>query len=89
MAGGTPLTDEDRKPWLAALAQQLARSEQSGSAVVLACSALKPKYRRAHAQQLQQPQAIRLPMTGYTRPTCTDIYYVVVEEDSAKSTSFV
>jgi gluconokinase len=42
MAAGNPLTDSDRWPWLARLADWL-RGEQEGS--VLACSALKRSYR--------------------------------------------
>ncbi|MFN3683667.1 MAG: gluconokinase [Fimbriimonadaceae bacterium] len=42
MAAGQPLTDEDRAPWLDALAQQLSRHDR----VVLACSALKASYRQ-------------------------------------------
>ena len=41
MRRGIPLTDEDRAPWLAALARELANRESA----VLACSALKRKYR--------------------------------------------
>jgi carbohydrate kinase (thermoresistant glucokinase family) len=41
MASGTPLTDEDRWPWLAALRRAL-RQEQD---VVVACSALRRVYR--------------------------------------------
>lgn len=52
MAGGRPLTDEDRAGWLDALAAALAQR----SAAVLACSALKRRYRdrlRAAAPGLQ------------------------------------
>jgi 6-phosphogluconate dehydrogenase len=44
MSAGTPLNDEDRQPWLQALADLLIQSEQKGGAV-LACSALKNAYR--------------------------------------------
>lgn len=44
MAGGTPLTDEDRKPWLTLLAEKITEWESTGGAV-LACSALKQAYR--------------------------------------------
>ncbi|SMB99182.1 gluconate kinase, SKI family [Hymenobacter roseosalivarius DSM 11622] len=44
MRYGTPLTDEDRHDWLAALAAGLSAWEAAGGAV-LACSALKEKYR--------------------------------------------
>jgi gluconokinase len=48
MRGGTPLTDEDRAPWLAALNAML---RQSGSGpTVLACSALRQRYRDTLAE---------------------------------------
>ena len=47
MRAGTPLTDEDRWPWLAALAARIAQSRASGTGVVIACSALKRAYRDA------------------------------------------
>lgn len=45
MHNGTPLTDEDRKPWLAAVARWIDRARQSGERGVIACSALKRRYR--------------------------------------------
>jgi gluconokinase len=45
MAHGVPLTDEDRRPWLLAIAQRLREAEQSGSGLVVTCSALKRSYR--------------------------------------------
>jgi gluconokinase len=45
MASGTPLTDEDRKPWLEAIANEIDRKAKSGQAIVVACSALKRAYR--------------------------------------------
>ncbi len=45
MAGGTPLDDEDRRPWLETLARKLAEWER-GDGAVLACSALKESYRQ-------------------------------------------
>ena len=47
MAAGTPLTDEDRWPWLAAVGEEVARRLRSDMDVVLACSALKRRYRDA------------------------------------------
>ena len=44
MSHGTPLTDEDRHDWLATLATKIGQWEKDGGAV-LACSALKEKYR--------------------------------------------
>ena len=45
MAAGTPLTDEDRWPWLATVGTELANAGDGG--LVLACSALKRSYRDA------------------------------------------
>ncbi|MCO5185583.1 MAG: gluconokinase [Anaerolineae bacterium] len=45
MAGGTPLNDDDRAPWLATLAELLASHLARNEAAVLACSALKRAYR--------------------------------------------
>ena len=45
MASGIPLTDEDRWPWLDAIADELARILADGEHGVLACSALKEAYR--------------------------------------------
>jgi len=45
MKNGIPLQDEDRKGWLAVLAKNIQKWNESGGAV-LACSALKDKYRK-------------------------------------------
>jgi gluconokinase len=45
MAAGEPLTDDDRAPWLASLAQLLADHLAKGQSAVLASSALKKQYR--------------------------------------------
>ena len=45
MAAGIPLTDEDRRPWLQALADVLADRHARGIGTVLACSALRRAYR--------------------------------------------
>lgn len=53
MAAGTPLTDEDRREWLEAVARVLADAKDDG--VVVSCSALKRRYRdllRASAPDL-------------------------------------
>jgi gluconokinase len=42
MAAGTPLTDDDRRPWLDAVGQWLARHSDGG---VMSCSALTRRYR--------------------------------------------
>lgn len=45
MSAGIPLNDEDRAPWLARLAELAADHLQRGQTAVLACSALKTRYR--------------------------------------------
>jgi len=45
MAAGNPLTDEDREPWLTVIGQTLAEGMEQGEARVIACSALKRRYR--------------------------------------------
>ncbi|MCB9419963.1 MAG: gluconokinase [Ardenticatenaceae bacterium] len=45
MANGIPLNDTDRHPWLARLHDLIAEHEARGETAVLACSALKKKYR--------------------------------------------
>jgi gluconokinase len=45
MAAGDPLNDDDRQPWLEELNRVMLGWYESGSGGVLACSALKQKYR--------------------------------------------
>jgi gluconokinase len=45
MRSGTPLTDEDRWPWLRRLADWIGEHEQAGRCTVVTCSALKRSYR--------------------------------------------
>jgi gluconokinase len=45
MAQGRPLTDEDRWPWLAALAAAMDQVRERGADAVVSCSALKQSYR--------------------------------------------
>ncbi|KAF0125906.1 MAG: gluconate kinase, partial [Xanthobacteraceae bacterium] len=45
MKSGAPLTDNDRWPWLDAIAGHVASLERQGGHVVIACSALKRAYR--------------------------------------------
>jgi gluconokinase len=47
MAGGIPLTDSDRAPWLQSMNRELQGSAAKSTPVVLACSALRRGYRRA------------------------------------------
>ncbi|MEJ2293012.1 MAG: gluconokinase, partial [Deinococcales bacterium] len=46
MAAGVPLTDEDREPWLGRLRALIEEHAAEGRSLVLACSALKERYRR-------------------------------------------
>ena len=45
MAAGQPLTDEDRWPWLDAIAAHIGASRTAEQPVVVACSALRRAYR--------------------------------------------
>ena len=45
MSSGVPLNDDDRWPWLRAIAAEIDRVCQAGEHAVIACSALKRAYR--------------------------------------------
>ena len=45
MSAGHPLTDEDRWPWLQAIADEIDRLAAANERAVIACSALKRAYR--------------------------------------------
>jgi gluconokinase len=45
MHNGVPLTDEDRRPWLSAIAAWIDQARHSSRRGVIACSALKRRYR--------------------------------------------
>ncbi len=45
MSKGEPLTDEDRWPWLQAIAELVAVRDSEGVSTVVTCSALKRSYR--------------------------------------------
>ncbi|MGO4238544.1 gluconokinase, GntK/IdnK-type [Pseudarthrobacter sp. YAF2] len=60
MAAGTPLTDEDRWPWLATVGSRLANAADGG--LVLACSALRRTYR--DAIRAQAPDTVFLHLDG-------------------------
>lgn len=47
MAGGVPLTDDDRWPWLARVGAAMKAETDEGHSVVVACSALRRVYRDA------------------------------------------
>ena len=60
MAGGTPLTDEDRWPWLERLNALLRETQARGESAVLACSALRSEYRRRLAADLVEHRIVFL-----------------------------
>lgn len=45
MAAGVPLTNEDRAPWLVALADRLRQAREARVGLVMTCSALRRAYR--------------------------------------------
>ena len=45
MRSGTPLTDDDRRPWLQAIAAEIDQQRAMQKPIVTACSALKRAYR--------------------------------------------
>jgi len=56
MHAGVPLTDADREPWLASLCALVERLDAAGEDAVLACSALRMRFRerlRAAAKELR------------------------------------
>ncbi|MFE2534772.1 gluconokinase [Streptomyces sp. NPDC059371] len=46
MAAGRPLTEEDRRPWLVAVTEWIERATESRTGGVVACSALRYRYRQ-------------------------------------------
>jgi gluconokinase len=57
MARGVPLDDDDRAGWLAALADLIREELHKGKSAVLACSALKERYRQ---ELCVDPDQVRL-----------------------------
>ncbi|GAA1763654.1 gluconokinase [Agromyces humatus] len=45
MASGVPLDDDDRRPWLETVGATLAEASERGAGLVIACSALRRRYR--------------------------------------------
>ena len=60
MAGGVPLADADRWPWLGRLNALLRETEASGASAVLACSALRQIYRQRLAEGLRSVRIVLL-----------------------------
>ena len=60
MAGGAPLTDEDRWPWLDRLNALLRETETARASAVLACSALRQTYRQRLTDGLRSVRIVFL-----------------------------
>lgn len=60
MRTGIPLTDDDRWPWLDRLNTVLREIDQRGGSALLACSALKQRYRDRLAQGLTNARWVHL-----------------------------
>ena len=68
MSRGEGLTDEDRRPWLAAMRAVISGIIARGDHGVLACSALKEWYRRALAPDDAKPGALRFVFLDVPEP---------------------
>lgn len=55
MSAGTPLDDDDRAPWLEALAQWTREQHDAGHDTVLTCSALRRRYRDVLRGAVSEP----------------------------------
>jgi gluconokinase len=60
MRAGIPLTDDDRWPWLDRLNALLREAESRGESAILACSALKQRYRDRLQQGLHRVRWVYL-----------------------------
>ncbi len=60
MRAGLPLTDADREPWLAAIGSRMDDIISSGQSAVLACSALKRRYRDELLSSREQAEMVFL-----------------------------
>jgi gluconokinase len=59
MRNGFPLTDEDRQTWLESLNRAIREWIAGGRNVILACSALKARYRQKLRAGAKDPEAVR------------------------------
>jgi gluconokinase len=58
MQAGKPLNDDDRSNWLQKISQLAVKQQQAGA--IIACSALKEKYRAVLSEGIHKPQWIFL-----------------------------
>jgi gluconokinase len=93
MRAGQPLTDEDRAPWLARLNGVLKERAAGAESVVLACSALKARYRDRLLAGVQDGRLVYLRGTKaliasrlearrghYMNPALLDSQFAALEE---------
>jgi gluconokinase len=67
MQRGEPLSEDDRRPWLARLNEAIRRWVASSENVVLACSALRSSHREALRSGLADPRQLRFVFLHGTR----------------------
>jgi gluconokinase len=102
MRAGIALTDDDRAGWLQTLATQLAEARSTGQGAVLACSALKRRYREllrkgapdlrlVHLQGRREQLAPRLAARQghYMPPSLLDSQLATLEPPGADETALV
>ena len=93
MRAGRPLTDDDRRPWLARLNEVLREYAARSADVVLACSALKASYRDRLLADLPDSRVVYLRGTKaliatrlgarrghYMNPALLDSQFATLEE---------
>ncbi|MEO6380436.1 MAG: gluconokinase [Nitrobacter sp.] len=60
MSAGIPLTDDDRGPWLRAIAAEIGRKRAADTSIIIACSALKRAYRDILVQDHRDTRIVYL-----------------------------
>jgi gluconokinase len=94
MAAGHPLTDEDRWPWLQAIAAWIDERIATGENGVVTCSALKRKYRDVlgrpenrfiylHGSRELIAERIAARQGHYFKPAMLDSQFAALEEPSS------
>ena len=58
MSAGIPLTDEDRWPWLHAIADRIGEEDEAGRSTITTCSALRRVYRDILRKAVARDQAV-------------------------------
>lgn len=64
MSSGIPLNDEDRVPWLKALANEISDYDQKKRSTITACSALKKLYREILRQNIRSKHLFFIHLDG-------------------------